>query len=66
MADGQSDTDAAPAAKRRRRRKDAAALVDQQAPLSADSEQVAAEVEPDAVQQWTEAKADSSSKSKVS
>lgn len=66
MAEGQSDTDAAPAAKRRRRRKDAAALIDEQAPLAADSEQAAAEVEPEVVQQWAEANAESSSKSKVS
>jgi hypothetical protein len=65
MAEGQSDTDAAPAAKRRRRRKDAAALIDEQAPLSPESEQASAEVEPEAVQQWTEANAESSSKSKV-
>jgi hypothetical protein len=65
MADGQSGTDAAPIAKRRRRRKDAAALIDEQAPLAADSEQAVPEVEPEAVQQWTEEKAESSSKSKV-
>jgi hypothetical protein len=65
MADGQSGTDAAPIAKRRRRRKDAAALIDEQAPLAADSEQAVPEVEPEAVQQWTEGKAESNSKSKV-